>query len=443
MAHTRTKASRRGFTRSSLKYLLLLVDSVLIAGAWFVSARLSMPEPGLLQLVVMLVPVVVGLYLVEGYDIATYRRERGLTTRVLIGTGLAAIPVGIATFFFPELRIGRARALEFFLAVTPVLVLWRKVGAPALRARLEPLRVAVIGTGSRADALARDIAESVGFGLVTRADCHDEDVRKLIDDGVQLVSVVASAGERAKAFDCLVELRYAGVVVEDYATTYERIHQRLPVEVLEPGWVAFQSRFEGWDHDFEAKAKRLLDVSIAALVVVVMGFPMLFIAAAIRMTSPGPALYRQTRVGRFGEPYTLVKFRSMRADAEADGAVWAAEADPRTTLFGAFLRRSHLDELPQIWNVIRGDMSLVGPRPERPEFVRELASEIPYYHLRHVVKPGVTGWAQVRYPYGASVEDARRKLEYDLYYIRHKSLLWDLRIILRTLTVSVLGRGSR
>jgi lipopolysaccharide/colanic/teichoic acid biosynthesis glycosyltransferase len=148
-------------------------------------------------------------------------------------------------------------------------------------------------------------------------------------------------------------------------------------------------------------------------------------------------------VGLAGRPFTLYKFRSMRADAEKDGAVWAEERDPRVTPVGAFLRSSHLDELPQLINVIRGEMSLVGPRPERPEFVAELRKVIPHYHLRTLVKPGVTGWAQISYPYGSSLDDARAKLEYDLYYIRHKSVLWDLRIILRTLTVSILGRGSR
>lgn len=199
----------------------------------------------------------------------------------------------------------------------------------------------------------------------------------------------------------------------------------------------------GWGHDFDEKAERFLDVVIA-LLGLALTLPLIgLLVLAIRMTSRGPAIFKQVRVGRGGMTYTLYKLRSMHVNAEEGGAAWAVRDDPRATWLGSLLRRSHLDELPQLWNVLRGEMSMVGPRPERPEFVAQLRTKIPYYDLRHIVKPGVTGWAQIRHPYGASVADAEQKLEYDLYYIRHRNLLWDLRIILRTITVSVLGRGSR
>ena len=168
-----------------------------------------------------------------------------------------------------------------------------------------------------------------------------------------------------------------------------------------------------------------------------------FIMLAVRLSSPGPIFFRQTRVGRHGRPFSLIKFRTMRDDAEADGAIWATANDSRVTPLGRFLRKSRLDEIPQLWNVLKGEMSFVGPRPERPEFVGWLAKEIPFYELRHMVRPGITGWAQVRYHYGASLEEAKRKLEYDLYYVKHLSLGLDLLIMFETIKIIMLGRGAR
>jgi exopolysaccharide biosynthesis polyprenyl glycosylphosphotransferase len=183
-------------------------------------------------------------------------------------------------------------------------------------------------------------------------------------------------------------------------------------------------------------------VSLAGLLLVLPLLPLM--ALAVKLTSPGPVLYRQKRVGRYGVLFDCYKFRTMRADAEAEaGPTWAGDDDPRTTLVGRVLRRTRLDEIPQLWNVLRGDMGFVGPRPERPEFVEWLSREIPYYHLRHIIRPGLTGWAQVRYQYGASLEESKEKLRYDLYYIKNISLSLDLLIVLHTVKIVLLGRGSR
>jgi len=168
-----------------------------------------------------------------------------------------------------------------------------------------------------------------------------------------------------------------------------------------------------------------------------------FIALAVRLSSPGPILFRQTRVGRRGRPFTIFKFRTMAQNAEAKGAVWAAKNDPRVTSLGRFMRKTRLDEIPQLWNVLHGDMAFVGPRPERPEFVQWLTNEIPYYELRHIIRPGITGWAQVRYQYGASLEETKQKLEYDLYYVKHLSLGLDLLIMFETIKTVVLRRGAQ
>ena len=189
--------------------------------------------------------------------------------------------------------------------------------------------------------------------------------------------------------------------------------------------------------------KRLFDMVCAALGLLVLSPVLLVCALLVGLTSPGGVLFRQERIGKDGVPFTIYKFRSMRTDAEKNGAVWAMKSDPRVTKVGKIIRKTRIDELPQLWNVLKGEMSLIGPRPERPEFVKELEKEIPFYSLRHAVKPGVTGWAQVCYPYGSSVEDSRRKLEYDLYYAKNMSILLDVRIILKTIGVVLFPKGAR
>jgi exopolysaccharide biosynthesis polyprenyl glycosylphosphotransferase len=223
---------------------------------------------------------------------------------------------------------------------------------------------------------------------------------------------------------------------------YEAYTGKIAVENLRPSWLVFSS---GFRKSRRLRAtKRLLDVVVASVGLIVAMPVMLLVAIAVRLTSPGPAMYRQQRVGLDGRLFTIQKFRSMRQDAEANtGATWAARNDNRITRVGLFLRRTRLDELPQLWNVLIGDMSFVGPRPERPEFVTTLTQQIPFYRQRHVIRPGLTGWAQVRYSYGASVEDALEKLQYDLYYIKHLSIAFDVLVILATIKTVLLRRGAQ
>jgi exopolysaccharide biosynthesis polyprenyl glycosylphosphotransferase len=223
---------------------------------------------------------------------------------------------------------------------------------------------------------------------------------------------------------------------------YEEYTGKIAVENLRPSWLIFSPGFK--KSRVLSAAKRLIDISASAIGLVITAPLMLLIALLIRLTSPGAVLYHQRRVGRHGRIFILHKFRSMWADAEAaTGPVWASkQGDARVTAVGRFLRRTRLDELPQLWNVLKGDMSLVGPRPERPEFVGELTRQIPFYRQRHIVRPGLTGWAQVRYTYGASVEDALQKLQYDLFYIKNLSLALDVFIILDTVKTVLLRKGA-
>jgi len=239
----------------------------------------------------------------------------------------------------------------------------------------------------------------------------------------------------------LLDLRFAGVPIEEAAATYEWVCGRICTKELRPAQLVFSAEL---GPNRRSVALQSFYTPALALVGLIVAAPLMLVAAAaVKLFSRGPLLYRQTRVGRDGKPFTLYKFRSMREGAEAGtGAVWASENDPRVTVVGRWLRRLRIDELPQLWNVVRGEMSIVGPRPERPEFVKVLSERIPYYRQRHCVKPGITGWAQINHGYGDSVEDTIAKLEYDLYYIKRISLSLDLYIMFHTLKTVLRLRGT-
>jgi exopolysaccharide biosynthesis polyprenyl glycosylphosphotransferase len=240
----------------------------------------------------------------------------------------------------------------------------------------------------------------------------------------------------------LVHARVGGIPLMTPSAWIEAWWSRTPVRFRDASWLLHEEVLGQSRSVWQVGAKRLIDLAAALALGALLAPAMLLTAIAVRLTSRGPVLFTQTRVGAWKRPFTIIKFRTMRVDAEAGGARWATANDPRVTPIGAFLRRSRLDELPQLWNVLLGDMSLVGPRPERPEFTSQLEAQIPWYDLRHLVKPGLTGWAQVCYPYGASVEDAVAKLEFEIYYLKHASLGFDLRILLRTVSI-ILGLKGR
>jgi exopolysaccharide biosynthesis polyprenyl glycosylphosphotransferase len=242
--------------------------------------------------------------------------------------------------------------------------------------------------------------------------------------------------------DVLLLLKCRGLRVQDGVEVYEAITGKVPIESVRLGWLLFSVGCHASRLHLAYKRAASVLISIVGLILSLPVLP--FVILAIKLTSPGPILYRQRRVGRDGVAFNCYKFRTMRADAEADvGPTWASDDDPRITSGGRFLRLSRLDEIPQLWNVLRGDMSLVGPRPERPEFVDALRREVPHYNLRHTIRPGITGWAQIRYKYGSSVEDAREKLCYDLFYIKNMSLGLDLLVFLQTIKVILWTRGAK
>ncbi len=244
-----------------------------------------------------------------------------------------------------------------------------------------------------------------------------------------------------KMVDRLLQHKLEGLQYYNYLEFYETYENKLPISHLSPKWFLEDSGFEIYHNNFNLKAKRLLDIFFA-LLIGIMTAPIMVIAAMIvKLESRGPIFFIQERVGEGNRKFNIVKFRSMTTDAEKDGPKWASKNDNRVTRFGKIMRATRIDELPQLWNVLRGEMSFVGPRPEREFFIQQLEKEIPYYNLRHTVKPGLTGWAQVMYPYGASIEDAYRKLQYDLYYIKHHDIIFDMKVLLKTVTIVIFGKG--
>lgn len=239
----------------------------------------------------------------------------------------------------------------------------------------------------------------------------------------------------------LMGARLAGNFVLDLSEFYEMMWRKVPVEYLQPYWFVFEKGFYLLSNPFGSRLKRLTDVFLSILLFLITWPIILLAMIMIGIDSKGPIFYRQTRTGKNNEPFSILKFRSMTVNAEAKGAQWAQANDSRVTRVGRWIRLTRIDELPQLWNVLRGDMSFIGPRPERPEFNEELEKQIPYYRLRYLVRPGISGWAQTRYPYGASIEDAREKLCYDLFYIKNYSLLLDISIILKTVKVVLFGKG--
>jgi sugar transferase (PEP-CTERM system associated) len=322
-------------------------------------------------------------------------------------------------------------------------------------------RLLLIGTTEASVTLARELLDrrlQLGIDIVGFVDVEPATVRHTaenpgiigtIDDvpeivrqrGVDRVVVNLDDARGRLPMEKLLDLRLRGIPMDHLASVYERYTGKIALENLRPSWLIFSSGFR-YTRALAA-AKRLLDV-VAATTGLVLAVPLMVVVAfAVKLTSPGPVFYSQRRVGQHGRVFTIRKFRSMRVDAEAaTGAVWAAANDPRLTPIGGLLRKTRLDELPQLVNVLMDDMSLVGPRPERPEFVNHLEQDIKFYGQRHLVKPGLTGWAQISYPYGSSAHDALQKLQYDLYYLKHMSIALDVFIMLATLK-TVWSRAGR
>ncbi|MBD5641995.1 MAG: TIGR03013 family PEP-CTERM/XrtA system glycosyltransferase [Desulfovibrio sp.] len=395
------------------------------------------------------------LYILDAYNMAQ-EDFRDTAARVIIACLLGIVSSATASYAFDHWRFDRLTLLLLFSLSLLFCLGWRWLYYINADKITHPLRVLLVGvdrSGNVRKLLGEGLpkAEIVGYVGEPAPDAGPE---KYL--GPSFMALEAARKTRATMIVLLpdaplddeiahelLEAKLHGVMVVDIRSFYEHIVQRLPLSQINDEWLLQAEGFSLNTRGSLRRLKRALDVIISLSLLTLTAPITLLAALAVRLESPGPVIYRQKRVGLHEREFTVFKFRSMRQDAEKNGAVWAARNDARVTRIGRFMRKTRIDELPQLWNVLKGDMSFIGPRPERMEFVRQLKKTIPYYGMRHTVKPGLTGWAQVSYPYGASEEDARRKLEYDLYYIKNLSILLDIRILLKTMGVVLFPAGAR
>jgi sugar transferase (PEP-CTERM system associated) len=457
-----------GISDSCLVAFAFIAASLVRLGAGDTSLMLSY-ENGFAKIAFMSAAVIGCMYYCDLYDPLVVINRREVIIRLIQVLGMIFILIAAVDSLYPSLELGRGIFLIGSIFVALLVSVWRKLfsvinsspqfaekalllgDGPLVRPILEAfesrpdLGLRIVGQIATVD----DEAKNAGAGHSDAADSPSNsnggfvDLREIVRN-LRINRIVVAMNERRGKLpvSLLLTLKFNGVRVEDGTDFYEAITGKVPIDYIRSGWLLFSPGFHV--SRFIGSYKRLASL-LFSIVGLLLSIPLLpFIFLVIWLSSPGPLLYRQRRVGLVGKEFQCYKFRTMRADAEADtGPTWAADDDPRITFVGRYLRKFRLDEIPQLWNVLKGDMSLIGPRPERPEFVERLRQEVPFYDLRHAVRPGITGWAQIRYRYGASVEDAKEKLRYDLFYIKHMSPGLDTFVLFSTFKIITRGRGAR
>ena len=398
--------------------------------------------------------IAVGVYGPEALQSIRYA-----LARLLVAISLGVLFLSVMHFLLPDITLWRSNSLYAMGLAIALLLAVRILLGSMLGGEAFKRRLVVLGAGNRADRI-REIEQRKGSGFLVVGYIAMNDgvqvipeainrsaIYNLADFVVRLAAseVVLALEERRNALPLgdLLRIKTTGVHVNEISTFLERETGRVDLDSVNPSWLIFSDGFSA-GRRLSSIAKRLFDVVASSILLLLTGPVILLAALLVKLDSKGPAFYRQQRVGLYGEEFWIVKLRTMRQDAELSGqAVWAEKDDPRITRLGYWLRKLRIDELPQTWTVLKGEMSFVGPRPERRQFVEDLEQHLRYYAERHMVKPGITGWAQINYPYGASIEDARNKLEYDLYYAKNYTPFLDLLILIQTLRVVLWPEGAR
>ncbi|HUL20704.1 MAG TPA: TIGR03013 family XrtA/PEP-CTERM system glycosyltransferase [Thermodesulfobacteriota bacterium] len=451
------------------KIAFFFLESIFVAGMVFLGAYLRfLGDPvGLyhyeyliLKAVLIVACVQLSLYYFDLYDLKAFRSNIELAIRLLQSLGVSSILLAFLYYLFPLLIIGRG---IFFISLGfmgVVIVSWRITYNHILKTRHLDQRVMIVGSGPLAKNIAKEIAEGgdTGFKVIGFIADHSERMGEksvnpsIIGDSSQILDlatkervdrvIVALEERRGKFPDVqLLECKMRGIAIEEGIHFYEHLTGRLQVESLHPSFLIFSEGFK--KTKLTMWTKRITEFALSLFGLIVLSPVILVVSFWVKIDSRGPVFYKQERVGERGKIFRLLKFRSMVENAEANGPVWAEREDKRITRAGRWIRKWRLDEIPQMFNVLKGDMSFVGPRPERAYFVEKLRNEIPFYDQRFSVKPGITGLAQVKYQYGSSKDDALEKLRYDLYYIKNLSPLYDLLIIFETMKVVLSGKGAR
>ncbi|HTT24130.1 MAG TPA: TIGR03013 family XrtA/PEP-CTERM system glycosyltransferase [Candidatus Sulfotelmatobacter sp.] len=443
--------------------VLLAVEAVIIWLSFVIGTTLQNQENwwlllnvegGYLKILGVTAFVLLFSHWLDLYDTSVLGAKWDQIFRILLVLGFLALGLSAMGYLFPWFLPGNGSLLTGIIILIFMLFLWRIAYGWIVRQPYFRQRVYVLGTGERAQRLLNGLRQRAGLGIdvvgwtgniegeLTRDSVASHLMSVVRERGVHRVIVAMPDRRGTLPVEELLSLRLSQVKVEEATSWLEKITGRIEVDQLYPSWLIFAEGFRF--SAFNRMLRRIANLTVA-LIGLIFALPILpLVALAVKLSSPGPVLYRQQRVGRGGKTFYCYKFRTMRKDAEADtGATWATDNDPRITRVGKFLRSSRLDEIPQLWCVLKGDMHFVGPRPERPEFVEWLSKEIPYYGVRHTVRPGITGWAQVQYKYGNTFEDAREKLQHDLFYIKNASLGLDFWIVFQTVKIVLLGRGAK
>ena len=400
------------------------------------------------------------MYLLDMYDLKHSQTWGELIFSLILAVGFVCIGIGLVTYVVPGFGVKGAMYYLTILFAAIFLLIWRMVFAIYITRFASKENILVMGTGEPARLVGEEILkrERLGFRLVgfvgdtEDGNPHAVGKARILGDYSQVAELVranrvrrlvVAFSERRGGYpvDSLLDLRVKGCYVTEWASFFEKLSGRIPIDNLSPSYFIFQDGFR--KSTSILYFRRIVSLSFAAGLLLLL-FPLLiFIAFLVKVDSPGPVFYTQKRVGKKGKIFDIIKFRSMRKDAEENGRPqWAVRTDPRVTRVGKFIRATRMDELPQLFNVLRGDLDIVGPRPERPEFVEELNKVIPYYTLRDTVKPGLTGWAQVMFPYSGTIEESKDKLQYDLFYIKNMSVKLDFLILFKTVKIVLLGRGA-
>ena len=448
--------------------LLGLVDAMLLLlsaeAGWAARAyQIGMDMPPVVdrlpQLLSFAAALQISLVAVGAYGVGSFLSLRFAAARLAVAVALGVLFLSVLYFMLPSISFWRSNLLYSMVFACLALIGVRALLGRLLGGETFKRRVVVLGAGRRAaqiqELAAQPGANFIAAGFVAMGEpiqaVPGAMPRGLIDNlgayvtDLRASEVVLALEERRNALPLgdLLRVKTTGVQVCEISTFLERETGRIDLASVSPSWLIFSDGFAS-GRMISSVIKRAFDI-VASLLLLLLTLPLVLVAAlAVKLESKGPAFYRQRRVGLYNQAFDILKLRSMRVDAEVAGkAQWAAKDDPRVTRVGRFIRKVRIDELPQTWTVLKGEMSFVGPRPERPQFVGELEQQLPYYAERHMVKPGITGWAQINYPYGASVEDARHKLEYDLYYAKNYSPFLDLLILLQTLRVVIWPSGAR
>lgn len=444
--------------------VLLMCEALIVSGSFLLATVMILGpdtyiclnyEYGTLKIAALTILTLLLSYYFDLYEPQRISERWEIYFRLLLVLGFLSFLLSAVLYVFPQVDIAHYVLLLGLMFLTLGLVLWRGAYEWIIGRKIFRERVYVLGSGERAQMVAETLRtrrdagmEVVGFepSPLDKQE-RKEAFRAALESfrgrnpGVDRVIIALEDRRGELPLRELLKLRFDGVIIEEAGALLERLTGKLYLDGLRPSNFIYSEGFRV--KPSQQIARRIVSTLAAAtgLLLFLPFFP--FVVLAVKLSSPGPIFFRQTRVGMGGRNFTVIKFRTMRTDAEATGAKWASKDDPRATRVGRFMRKTRIDEIPQLWNVLRGDMGFVGPRPERPEFVPWLSENIPYFDLRHMIRPGLTGWAQVRYGYGSTLEEAREKLEYDLYYIKHMTLGLDLLIMFETIKTILRRRGAQ